>query len=457
MSNSISGLSRPHPLDDRSDEPAAPSGAPFRREYTLPPAAERGHDAELVEFVRNTTSAPAVAAPSASESAPPGPINDRILYVGVNPDSATTEARALGKMRRDTEAVEATHGDVVSRGARAFDLATPGGRSSYVASLGLHGKVASDVTDVLAKTSSGERGTVARIAAAWSAAERGEGIASRLVLSGHSTGRYVGGGGARLTFANVQALAKAMPQAGRQIEDVHISGCFSNGNARDETPTWLAAFPNMKTMWAYDEFAPGAPVHHLAAWEAATRGRQDKVVPAPWLRAQSVACWSLSGGYVDRNVSPEALERSKRAADAAFAGLMAGSPRIVRSSDEPAVSHYRAYRSLANRAERADRHELAERADQLLALRNYESSVRGRFAETYASQIDAGYRAVGLAPPAFEALTRKDALAESRKLREAMSRTSPPPPAAQELDAILRGLDTFDRRIVKPGWSTHAE
>lgn len=457
MSNAISGLSRPHRPDDRSDEPSAPSGAPFRREYALPPAAPRGHDAALVEFVRNATSAPSVAPPSAPRSAPSGPDNDRILYVGVNPESAAIEAAALSKMRRDTQAVPATRGDVVERGARSFDLATAGGRGAYVASLGLHGEVAAGVIDVLAKVSPGERGTVARIAAAWSAAERGEAIASRLVLSGHSTGRYVGGGGARLAFADVRALAEAMPRAGRQIEDVHISGCFSNGNARDETAIWLAAFPNMTTMWTYDAFAPGAPVHHLAAWEAATRGRQDKVVPAPWLRAQSVACWSRGGGYVDRNVSPEALERSRRAADAAFAGLMAGDPRIVRPSDEPAASHYRVYRTLANRLERADRHALAARADRLLALRSYESSVRGRFAETYASRIDAGFRAVGLDPPAFEALTRREALAESRRLREAIGRTSPAPAAAQELDAILRGLDALDPRIVKPGWSTHAE
>ncbi|MBX3205334.1 MAG: hypothetical protein KF764_09705 [Labilithrix sp.] len=464
MSNSISGPSRPRTLDDRHDEPPpAPPPVPLRREYPLAPAGDRRSDAALVEFVRNRATAPATgaaasagAAATAPKSAPLGPANDRILYVGLNPKSADVESGALRKLRPDTKAIVATGGDVLKHGGASFDLATADGRAAFTARLGLRGKTADEVATVLANVSAGGRGTVARIAVTWSAAEHGEAIPSRVVLSGHSNGRYVGGGGNMLEFGDVRALARALPHAARQIEDVHISGCFSNGNARDENATWRAAFPNMTTLWAYEEYAPGAPVHHLAAWEAMTRGRQDKVVPAPWLRAQSVACWSSRGGYVDRNVPLEALERSKRAADAAFDGLMAGSPRIASPRAEPAVSYYSAYRSLANRAERPDRQELAHRADQLLALRSYESTVRGRFADTYASEIDRGFRALGLPAPDLRTLTRAQAVAETRKFHEAIARANPVPAAARALEPLLRALDTLDPKTIRPEWSTHA-
>jgi hypothetical protein len=437
MPNTISGPNRSRVTDPRDEEHDIPVTPPFRREYAISGPRE-DWDATLVDFVRN---------------AAPRPTNDQILYVGVNPESASIEASALRRLRPDTKTILATNDDVVDhRGAR-FDLATPEGRQGFVASLGLTGQVGEDVAKVLANSS---RGTLARIATVWSAAERGGAIPSRLLLSGHSTGGYVSGGGNMLLFADVQALAKAMPQAARQIEDIHISGCFSNGNARDNA-AWRAAFPNVKTMWAYDGFSPAAPVHHFAAWEAATRGRTDRLLQAPWLREQSVACWSLGAGYVDRSESPEALERAKRSADGAFATLMAGTPRIKEPTDEPASSHYGTYRSLANRSERSDRPEMARRADQLLALRHYETTVRGRFAETYASQIEEGFRAIGLPAPDYRTLTRAEALAASRRVHDAIARTDPVPPAARELETIVRGLDTFDTSIVKPEWSTHAQ
>lgn len=456
MSNTISGLSRPRPLDEPSP---APAPARPSRELSRPPAIDRRSDALLAQFVGNATGARASGARPASARR----TNDQILYVGVNPDSSRIEASALRRLRADTRIITAIAGDVVVEGGRSFDLSSAEGRGAFCASMGLHGDVANAVALVLEKTQAGTRAVIGQVALRWSVAERGEAVPSRLLLSGHSWGAHVGGGETKLTFTDLHALAKAMPLAADQIEDVHISGCFSSRNAREQT-RWRAAFPNMKTLWAYDEYAPAAPVDHFATWEASTRGRNERLTPAPWLRDRSVVTWSTKNGYVDKELTPEALERAKRAADRAFDDLMAGTPRTRGPREEPAASHYSAYRLLSNRPERDDNARMEMRADQLMAIRNYEPTIRGNFARTYATQIAAGYQALGLEAPAFEELTRAEALSETRKLRAAIADrersgdgvTDPVPAATRTLEPILRGLDTFAREIIEPDWNTHS-
>jgi hypothetical protein len=450
MANSVGNVGRRPGVEHNEDEARSPSPAPppFRREYPLSPssARDRGHDAALVDFVRNSTPP---AAPSRA--------NDRILYIGVNPESAGTEAAALRRIRPDTKVITPASGDVIAHRGASHDLSMESGRRAFVASVGLRGPTADRVVDVLAQASEGQRATLGQMAALFATAEQGASIPSRLVLSGHSFGGgSVAGGGNELSFPDVQKLGKAMPAAARQIEDIHLSGCFTHGNARNDNAVWQQAFPNMKTIWAYDGFAPSAPVHHLEAWQAATKGRTENLAPQPWLRDQGVACWSVKSGYVDKDVSPEVLERAKRAADADFDRLMAGSPRITSAQDQPAARHYDTYASLSKRPERNDVPEMDRRATQLLALRHYETDVRERFGAEYRSEIGAGFHAVGLEPPSFESLTRAEALATSREFQVALARMPGPSEAATRLATLLRGLDTFDPLVVDPRWSTHA-
>ncbi len=443
-------------LDDEGRPPAA-SQPPFRREYSISPAITRHNDALLAQFVHNATPAAPATRAAPARRAPVGPTNDQILYVGVNPDSRATESEALRRLRGDTKVVFASRGDAVTHGGTTFDLSSPAGRTDFVAKLGLRGKQAEDVARVLDQTTTNGRSTVGQLAIRWSAAERGEPVPSRLLLSGHSSGNYVAGGETQLDFSQVLSLAKALPEAARQIEDVHLSGCFTYGQAinEDHLAKWRDAFPNMKTLWTYAGLAPAAPLHHFAAWETATRGRNDRWMPAAWLRDQEVACWSAKNGFISKEVTPEAMERSKRAADAAFEGLMAGTPRIELPGDSRAIGHYDTYRALSKRPERDDTAALGARADQLLAIRHYEPTIRGKVAIEYGSRIESGYRAVGLEPPNFGALTRAEALQETRKFHAAVARISPVPDAARTLEPILRGLDTLEPPIIRPEWSTH--
>ena len=446
MATSVGRLTRPVTIDTPDAERPPPPTA-FRRET---PIAPRDHAREAAVIALARGSAAASAEPS---GAPRGPTNDRITYLGVNGDSFKAESARIRELRPDAQVLGAVAGDSVRHGGQRFDLATPDGRAAFLSKLGIRDTTARDVDAVLAGAVDGKRGTLAQLVIAWSAAERGGAVPSRLLLSGHSVGSGVFGATSGLRFDDVRALAKAMPQAARQIEDIHLSGCYTSEQTRSAQASWKLAFPNLKTMWGYAGYAETAPVHHFAAWESATRGRKEGIVPGAWLQNANVACWSVRNGYLDKNVDIAVLEQRRRDADAAFDGLMTGTPRMATSDSEPAKSHYGTYRSLGNRSERPDAPVLTRQADQLLALRHYEVGVRATFAETYREEVTRGFQAVGLPAPDYTRLSRAEALVKSRELRDAMALARPVPPAAAALERVLVALDTLDPAVIKPEWS----
>lgn len=92
-----------------------------------------------------------------------------------------------------------------------------------------------------------------------------------------------------LAFSSIHALARAMPRASAQIEDVMVSACSSGFDGASAIGTrlplsdWKKAFPNLKTAWGYgspkDYHSPTGQqaVMHIGAWEHATRGRAQNV------------------------------------------------------------------------------------------------------------------------------------------------------------------------------------
>ena len=90
---------------------------------------------------------------------------------------------------------------------------------------------------------------LAQLTKTWAKGERGEEIPSRLVLSGHSVGDGVWGDhNGEIYRRDIADLAKAMPRAAAQVEDLHISGCYSGGQG--DVDSWRGIFP-AKTVWAY--------------------------------------------------------------------------------------------------------------------------------------------------------------------------------------------------------------
>lgn len=265
--------------------------------------------------------------------------NDSVMYVGMNTTAhqCDREANALhaavviGHGERD-KAVGADHARV---GDRVVDLATDAGAVEFAQSLGLPDEQANVVANVIRHAWHGCRDELAAIARVWAEAERGGSVPSRLVLSGHCYGNSIWDAGdenvGALVFANLRALASAMPRAAAHVEDVMISACSSGfvgadaTDQRDSFALWKTAFPNLKTAWGYgsakDYHSPTSQqaVMHIQAWEHATRGRVQALdgkraldsyfeelrrenpnakIGAPELEG-NVSTWSASRGYVE--------------------------------------------------------------------------------------------------------------------------------------------------------------
>lgn len=194
-----------------------------------------------------------LAALFAPRAAPLAPTNDRIAFVG---DASPMQERILRRLRPDTK-VLATEGDELG----GFDLGLEEGRERFVTALGLVGGI--DAVRAVLAWARGSRSRLAELAIAWTTTDAAP---SRLVVTEG--------------FDDVLALARALPEAGRQVEDLYLVG-----GAIDEDAL-RAAFPNLRSAWRCEELRAS----HLRFWEIATRGRRADGAP-PWMRAQGVTCW----------------------------------------------------------------------------------------------------------------------------------------------------------------------
>jgi hypothetical protein len=187
--------------------------------------------------------------------------NDRILYVGMNEASAATEEHAL----------RATGASVIAIRARDGALDVDRFVEDLAEKYGFGPEQADAIVCALESQCESGRDELARIAAAWAPGETGETIPSRLVISGHHSGGHFWGHTSQLDLDAVRALAQALPNAARQIEDIHFSGCFTECHVK-AAGEWQECFPNLRTMWGYAEYAPLAPTRDLVTWERASRG-----------------------------------------------------------------------------------------------------------------------------------------------------------------------------------------
>jgi hypothetical protein len=386
----------------------------------------------------------AAVAAACKNRAPTTPSNDRVLYFGLNETSADGEAAALARRTQVTR-IRASADTRVELQGVSFDLATASGPPAFAEALAVaHGMTAEQaraLAGILIRTGEPGRDELARLALAWAPAELGRAIPSRLVLSGHSAGGYLWGQHASLRYADVRALAAVFPTAARQVEDVHISGCFSEHEVANAA-RWTAAFPNLKTLWAYREFCPSGvgAARHLADWEVATRGRTARLDEALVASHPTATAWSLAGGIAATKLPLEERRARAAAADTRFDAYTSGERRIPNAHDPIADRDYAAYRLLAasSEAPRADREEASRRAEALLRLRFYEQSVRGKLARADGSAIDAALTRLGLPPANLAELSRRDVLTLARTARD-HAPASPDPVVRRGL-ALLDGI-----------------
>lgn len=200
--------------------------------------------------------------------------------------------RSIGHAERDAD-LGSDHARLLtpSRGSAIVDLATNEGSRAFAQTLGLSAETTQTIAAIVREAAPGSRDELAALAAVFARGELGDDVPSRLVLSGHCTGDSVYDGSGvlgTLRFADVFALARAMPRAAAQIEDVMLSACNSgheNPPAGVAIGAWAESFPNLKTVWAYAGPEPersrsptgDGALEHIEAWELATRGRQEHV------------------------------------------------------------------------------------------------------------------------------------------------------------------------------------
>lgn len=460
---------RPRREDEITHSPASQPTLPARP----PPARRRELDAASAAARARSTAAEDAAIAAFARARGPG--NDDVLYVGMNGESADFELGVLRNAGARVVAVDhGTREDTLRVGGATYRLTVAddpfaprsggpdtNGIAAFVATLGLSSATAKEVERVIASAPQGARAEIASIARTWSAAERGGAIPSRIVLSGHSGGEALYDADARtewgsLRFTHVRALAKAMPRAAAQIEDVHISACSSSGQAAvpDRREAWTDAFPNLKSMWAYNGQAVGYE-HHFTAWLSATAGRNDRLALREDLAAQNVVVWSRAGGFQAAGGSLEALRQKEADARTRFGAFVSGERRVASSSDPTLVADYRTYKALANRPDVSshERRDFDDRAAKLLRVRYFEGGVRAEFAREHGAILAAGYAAIGERAPDFSRMTLAETRREAGRV-EAATRKSETTDGAR-LRELLSKYASLDGAVILESWCRH--
>ena len=142
------------------------------------------------------------------------------------------------------------------------------------------------------------RDEVAQLGLSFFRAGKGELPVNRLVLSGHgdANGTILGDKGEKVRLAELESLSKVFPEGAKKIEHVAISACFCAGHANFEE--LRRTFPNLKSAFAYNEFAPlaqtAAPIH-LKKWESMTHGNDPSQVD-PLDPKTKTATWNSVDG-----------------------------------------------------------------------------------------------------------------------------------------------------------------
>lgn len=368
--------------------------------------------------------------------------NDGILYVGMNPLSMETESDALDKARgKPVEHVFAKEGATVTFDGTSYDLKATKQIDAFAHALArkhaLPDSTASALSSVLQQATEAGRDELAQIAMVWARGERGQQIPSRLVLSGH----HAGGSFSGLKDSSVFGLARVFPTAAKQIQDVHFAGCMSEEhvNVRDDIKH---AFPNVKTVWGYSGYSPEAPVHHLLAWERATRGNENDIKPWSVPGHESAVAWSEKGGIVGKQRPIEERRRECRDADTRFESYKSGRMPNTWMTD----ADYASYQAIAqSNVPEGEKNDAKAKAAVLLRVRKYDH-VREKFDEAYGARIRAASARAGIEPPNFRALPRKDALERIEAIKEKVAAFDP------ELRRALVGLAELDSNVVVDGW-----
>jgi hypothetical protein len=393
-----------------------------------------------------------------------------VLFVGMNKytDNETKGLKANGAkvtVVKDTK-VDDTVTTGTGKSAQSHDLATDAGRKSFVATLGLDKAQAAEVETVLKDAGADARDELAQVAQVWAEGEKGGKVPGRLVLSGHSGGNSIWGGedgfsNGSLRRESLTALAKAMPKAAAQVEDLALSACYCGGES--SITNWKEGFPNAKTVLAYHDKSPSGAdngsTSHLKRWEKLTRGDKEALKPEDFgglAKSKNVATWSVKHGYLTPGAQekPEVVRQRITDFQPQHAKYFSGETPPPTREPNPLRSHYRDLQDLAGRADTSapEKAKLQGQIAQTIRLLKYDG-VKGEFQKAHGAEVKAGFEAVGLKAPDMSKLSRKDAMAQLATLEGAAAGKSPVPDATKKaLELLQKGLRDLDPSLVPDNW-----
>jgi hypothetical protein len=435
------------PLPPVTPLPTAPSPA----EVTTPEAASPENTPS--EPVKDQTQA--TPRPDAAFE----PTNDTILFLGINP-SAGPESAALKKSAGADKVtvIEDTPNGIVD----GYDLSTDSGVEGFTKSLNLPDEQQQQLTKVLLDVQPSMRDEFSQIAKLWAKGEKGEAVPSRIVLSGHSNGKTIFSEVGRGSYSldTLKSMAEVMPKAASQIEDIHISGC--NSGFKFNADRFKNAFPNLKTFWAYTGTAPSTGTNsagHLKRWEQSTRGHvealdRSQVSKGLGIRGESVSVWSAEKGYQANPETMDSHHTDEDMFDQTRAYLDGDIDLPTTSGSGPVFDLYeQLQRRQGSLPEDASQRESIEgMTDRVLKLRFY-PKVSDNFQKVFAPNIQEVYGAVGIEPPDFSKLNRKEAIASIKQVQEAVKNLPPEAADAQQKNLlVLDGFQDLSPAMMGPEW-----
>lgn len=396
--------------------------------------------------------------------------NNDIVLLGMGTETRTSagakhEIKELRKTARG-EVIGITDSkvgnDKIRVSGQTYDLATPEGRAGFTDTLGLPPEQSQKIADAIGNVGEDGKDEFAQLAQVWARGEQGESIPSRMILSGHHVGSAIwGDNNGRISWDNLKELSDAMPNAANQVKDLHLSACYSAGDAKFNQ--YRDIFPNLRTAWAYSGSAPGTgsgATHHQAGWERATRGTGTNIAGTAehmqnrgWRKAENITTTTYQGSTYN-GPALEQLQATLQGGEGTFENFFTGQNSVENSQRGPLREYYNDIQAALQHPElpAEQRTELESRRDQTIRTLFYQSHIAHRFDEHYSQQLQSGFSSMGMEVPHFNNMSRQEGLEVIRNFREQVESDPNAPQAAQDLLPTLNGLWNLDSNIIPETW-----
>jgi hypothetical protein len=388
------------------------------------------------------------------KAAPPPVAGGNILYIGMNnykPEVAKLSTIYKGTSVKVTSVTVTEEQDKTQAGGSTYDLTNKAGIEAFAISLVLdgkdkanapvRGKRTQDVEALLNSQSSENRDDLAHVISVYAATDAdGVDRMSRVVLSGHSYGTKVYNEDVKgaIYFDALVKLAGIFPSAAGQTKHLLVLACLA-GDEDNVKKFYTKAFPSLQTFAGYTNSCPtgfGA-AQSLEKWAGVTDKNPTKLDMPP----SGQSNWAMGVYQSDAPVNGAALMAGLRADEAKFNEYFNGTKVDPDNHSGFLFDYYVRARTAEQHSSTitgAD-HDYAQlHSDQSYRLRFWPAMV-SNFWKKNKDAITKGYGTAAV--PAYEKMSRKEALAAVANFGSTSNATGQERTEAERLLKALRELN----------------